>query len=144
MSVGVHSGPPHTCTPTTSFALFNPQLPSSGGGPSSFGAPSQGRVGVLSRVAGADGGRARAQVPVVADTGGETDEDGHWALCQGSLLPVPFRTGRKHVAPEFAKQEGQWVGMGTEKKVGGERQSREGIKGKEGKQLVALFFTFDF
>lgn len=139
----MRSGPTHTCTPATSFALFNPQLPSSGGSPSSFRAPSQGRVGVLSRVAGADGGRARAQVPVVADTGGETDEDGHWALCQGSLLPVPWRTGCKHMAPEFAKQEGQWVGDGSRKKVGGERQSREGIKGKEGKQLVALIFTFE-
>ena len=55
----MRSGPTHTCTPKTSFALFNPQLPSSRGGPSSFRAPSQGRVGVLSRVAGADGSRAR-------------------------------------------------------------------------------------
>lgn len=101
-------------------------------------------MGVLSRVAGADGGRARAQVPVVADTGRETDEDGHWALCQGSLLPVPWRTACKHVAPEFAKQEGQRVGDGSRKKAGGERQSREGTKGREGKQLVALILTFDF
>ena len=140
----MRSGPTHTYTPTTSFALFNPQLPSSRGGPSSFRAPSQGRVGVLSRVAGADGGRARAQVPVVADTGRETDGDGHWALCQGSLLPVPWRTACKHMAPEFAKQEGQRVGDGSRKKAGGERQSREGTKGREGKQLVALIFTFDF
>lgn len=134
----MHSGPTHTCTPTASFALFNPQLPSSGGGPSSFGAPSQGRVGVLSRVSGADGGRARAQVPVVADTGGETDEDGHWALCQGSLLPVPWRTGCKHVAPEFAKQEGQWVGDGNRKKGGRREAKQRRNKGERRKTISCL------
>ena len=85
------------------FSIHN-VLPLTAAGPSSFRAPSQGGVGVLSRVMGADGGRARAQVPAVADTGGETDEDGHWALCQGSLLPVPWRTGNKPITPEFVKQ----------------------------------------
>lgn len=60
--------------------------------PSSSMAPNQGRVGVLSRVAGAGGGRAKAQVPAVADTGGETDEMGTGHCAQGSLLPVPWRT----------------------------------------------------
>lgn len=51
--------------------------------PPSFTAQSRGPVGVFSGVVGADGGRARAQVPAVADTGRETDEDGHRALCSG-------------------------------------------------------------
>lgn len=65
-------------------------LPSSVCGPSSLTARGAGVVGVLSRVAGADGGRAGAQVPAVADTGGETDEDGHWALCSGEVTSCPL------------------------------------------------------
>lgn len=44
---------------------------------------SRGPAGVFSGVAGAGGGGVRTQVPAVADTGRETDEDGHRALCSG-------------------------------------------------------------
>lgn len=37
-----------------------------------------------------EAGQARARGPAVADVGGGTDEDGHWALCSGELLPAPW------------------------------------------------------
>lgn len=58
-----------------------------------------------------------------ADTGGETDEDGTLGTVPGSLLPVPWRTRCKHVAPEFAKQEGSGWGMGQKK--GGRREAKQ-------------------
>lgn len=50
-------------------------------------------MGVLFSVVGIDGGRVKAQVPAVADTGRETDEDGHWALCAGELTSCPLENG---------------------------------------------------
>lgn len=70
-----------------------------------------------------------------------------WALgtVPGEITSCPLENWAKTRGTRVCKNKrGSGWGMGTEKKVGGERQSREGIKGKEGKQLVALFFTFDF
>ena len=93
--------------------------------PSSSMAPNQGRVGVLSRVVGVGGGRAKAQVPAVADTGGETDEMGTGHCAQGSLLPVPWRTGTRQITPEFVKQGRQQGGAGSR------RQEERGKAEKE-------------
>lgn len=90
----------------------------------------RGPVGVFSGKAGTGGGGARAQVPAVADTGRETDEDGHRALCSGGLLPVPWRTGHQRMVPGIVNKRGGWGEVGVE---AGERKEakQRGIKGKE-------------
>lgn len=99
------------------------------------------RVGVLSRVAGADeSGRAKgAQNP--SQTRAERRSE--WALgtVPGSLLLSPGELVQTCGTRVCKNKRGSGWGMGAEKRWE-ERQSREGIKGKEGKQLVALIFTF--
>lgn len=89
-------------------------------------------MGVLFSVVGTDGGRVKAQVPAVADTGGETDEDGHWALCAGELTSCPLENWHKQRTPKFVKHERWGQGWGAEQRKAREkRQSKEGIKGKK-------------
>lgn len=84
-------------------------------------------------MAGAEGGRARAQVPAVADTGRRRDgRDGHWARGSGEQLPVPWRTGNKQITPEFVKPERHWAGRGGEQRKARANQRRnEGERMKE-------------
>lgn len=102
--------------------------------------PHQGTAGVLSRAAGAEGGWARAQVQQEQTQGeGQTKMGtGHWA--QGATS-VPWRTGNKHITTGFVKREAV-SGEGREQKE--EEQSKEGQRGKNERQLVALTLIFDF
>lgn len=98
----------HTGTPTGRFAILNPSA--------SFirlQRPRWGPVGVFSGVAGADGGGARARVPAVADTGRETDEDGHRARCSGGdcLSPGEWGTDKSH--PRLQTGEAGQGGTGS-------------------------------
>lgn len=100
-----------------------PLLPPSGhsGGPLQGGG-SRGRLG-------------EGPSPAGADTGGGTDEDGHWALGSGSYFCALENWEQTHHTRAVS-------GEGREQKE--EEKSKEGQRGKNERQLVALTLIFDF
>lgn len=93
-----------------------------------------------------EAGQARARGPAVADVGGGTDEDGHWALCSGELLPAPWGELGTNRPQQVGGREEGGVRWGWEQEWKGEGWQRGKAKQEErteGHQLV-LSFTFGF
>lgn len=94
----------------------------------------------LSRGGGCRGRRARAASQQEQTRRGD---DGHWALCSGELLPVPWRTGNKQITPVGQTREAVG-GRGGEGDQRWQEQSKEGIKGKEWKKTGCPILICDF
>lgn len=91
---------------------------------------------------GIDGGRARVRVPAVADTGRETNEDGHWALCSGEPTSCPLGNWEQTDHTWVCKgKRGSGRGGAGSRGRKAKQQSKEGTSGKE---MNHLDLHFDF
>lgn len=67
----------------------------------------------------------------MADIGGGTDEDGHWALCSGELLPAPWGAGNQQTTAGWEKRGrgggGRWEEKWVEQRKAKQEERTKGI-----------------